>query len=196
MIVPLLSSAVRKWVHVAPWPIELVTSIPAVQYAAPASPLDRQWRRVAHLLIPDCRPGDLLECLCSVQVSNNLPFISTPLPNGYTGPHIVEVAGGLVLTPSSTGTAGLEAMSNVSTSQEPSGGRFITRMSGANVTPNPGMHHHEITRAARYIVPPGSSGPQYVALMLYCGGLRYAPTTDALAVDQYCGSFSVEQTRS
>ena len=172
---------------VAPWPCELVSSLPAVQYSAGT---DRHWRRIAHVLVEDVAAGDILQCKSCFEVTNDLPFI-------------VELAACLILTPCSTGTAGLEFLASVSGAQEPSNGRFITRCPGYNLTPNScpkfpngAMHHGMFPLSKDYVVPAGVSGNQYVAVMAYCGGLNYAPTSDLITVEPWCSDLSVTKVRT
>lgn len=166
---------------IAPWPVELIATIPALNYNFSTGHY-RAFRRLAHVLVPDCQPGDLLDCSATLQVSNNLG-------------ELVEFSAALVLTPDSTGVAGIADPFSLSSTAEPPGGQFITRFPGFNVTSNPGgMHHAPFTRAGRYIVPDGISGDQYVAYIAYAGGQTYDPTR-TLTVDQWCGDLSVIRHR-
>ncbi len=167
---------------VAPRPIELLQWLPAVQYN---SGPERQFRRIAHVLVPDLQPGDILHCAGSFEITNGL---------GY----VVELAASLVLTPDADGTAGVELLASLSNGQEPSRGRFITAFPGFNVTPNVspnfpngGMHHAMFPLSKTYVVPEGINGDQYVAIIAYCGGLQYWPTSAAVKVEPYCGDLSV-----
>jgi hypothetical protein len=164
--------------YVAPWPCELVTNIPAVQYN---SGTERHWRRVIHCLVPDVQPNDILQCKACFEVTNNLGFV-------------VELAAAMLLTPQAAGTAGIENLTSVSSPQEPSDGKFITRCPGFNVTPQ--MHHAMFPLAKDYIVPEGASGDQYVAIMAYCGGLQYWPTSHSIVVEQWCADISVTRIRT
>lgn len=164
---------------VAPWPVELISSIPAKQYDSGPG---RAFRRVAHVFIPDCKAGDILDCRGSFEVTNDL---------GY----LVELAACLVLTPDAMGTAGLELMGSLSNSNEPSRGKFITRFPGFNVTPNGGMHHAYFPLSAHYVVPEGVTGDQYLAIVAYCGG-RYYTEAESIAVEPYCGSISTLRWRN
>ena len=159
----------------APWPIELVTSIPAVNYHTGP---DRHFRRIAHVLVPNCAPSQLLDCAGSFEITNDLSGL-------------VELAACMLITPTSAGTAGLEYMTSLSGSAEPANGKFITRFPGFNVTPNGGMHHAYFPLQGRYVVPEGMSGDLYVTIMAYCGGLKYWPTSETVAVEPYCGTLSV-----
>lgn len=71
-----------------PW--ELVASIPVLTYAqgTPPSPV-----RIAHVLIPDCTAGQVLQCTSVLAVTNDTP-------------RSIEVATGSILSPSPTGTGG------------------------------------------------------------------------------------------
>lgn len=140
-------------------------------------------------MVPDVKAGDILQCKSNFEASNALGFI-------------VELAAALVLTPNVTGTAGVELLTSVSGSQQPSGGKWITRCPGYNLTPNNcakfpngGMHHGMFPLNKDYVVPAGVSGNQYVAIVAYCGGLSYWPTSDAIAIEQWCSDISVTRIR-
>lgn len=168
--------------YIAQPPIELIQWLPAVQYV---SGPDRHFRRIAHVKVPDVRPGDLLLCNGSFEITNGLQYL-------------VELAAALVLTPCAQGTAGVELMPSLSSGQEPPDGRFVTGFSGFNVTPNQcqqfpygGMHHAIFPMGTSYVVPAGVSGDQYLAVIAYCGGLQAWPTTAAVKVEPLCGRLSV-----
>jgi hypothetical protein len=168
-------------------PIELVSTIPAVNYNIGS---DRHFRRVAHVLIPNLKPGDILTISSNFEITNDLGTIA-------------EFAAALVLTPTSTGTAGLENMGSLSNSNEPSSGKFITRFPGYNLTPNQGtnfphggMHHGMMPLNAVYKVPEGVSGNQYVAIMSYVAGSQYWPTSEYVTVEPYAGWLQVKVERN
>lgn len=174
--------------YVAPWPVELVSTMPAAHYEVGQ---DRQFVRIAHLLVPDLLPGDKLLCSGSFGMTNDLPFL-------------VELAAGLLLTPSATGTCGLELLPSVSDiGVEPSGGRFITRFVGFNVTPNEvepqfphgGMHHALWHLTKGYVVPQGVNGDHYVAIIAYCAGEELWPTSDIVTIEPMCSDLSVMRFR-
>lgn len=178
---------VKHDTYVAAWPIELETELPEVNYV---SYTQRIWKRVAHVLVPDCQPGDVLQCKFTFEVTNEQN-------------HALELSGGLVLTPASTGTAGVEDMPSVSSTYQPTNGLMVSRMGGYNVTPQiapggsvwHGMHHGEIYRNVDFIVPEGVSGDRYVAAMFYCGGSSYTVSGGKLVIEPYCGDMSVTRIR-
>jgi len=181
MIKAQLKGSVRKFdYYEAPYPVELVSTIPAVQYSVGT---DRHFRRVAHVLIPDLQPGDLLTIASHFEITNDLNTL-------------VEFSAGLVLTPTDSGTAGLENMNSLSNGTEPAYGKFITRFPGYNLTQNGKMHHGMMPLNAIYKVPEGVSGSQYVAIMSYVAGLQYWPTSQAVVVEPYCGWLQVKVDRS
>lgn len=166
---------------IAPWPIELTDRIYAPNYDATHP---RIFTRIAHVLIPNCNPGQLLDCSGTFQISNRLG-------------DIVEFCACLMLTPSSTGVGGLQDPFNVSGSLNPANGRFISRFPGFNVTPNAnsnfpngGMHHAPFTRHARYVIPEGITGDQYVAIVAYAAS-TVIDSNRFVYVDQNCGDLSV-----
>lgn len=179
--VPLVVEGVRSRFLRTPKFAELISSIPAKNYNTGP---ERAFRRVMHLLVPDCRPGDILDVAADFQISNAL---------GY----IVEFCATLVLTPDAEGTAGLESMVSLSDGTEPARGRFITPMPGYNVTPNAstnfpygGMHHARFPMAAKFEVPSDVTGDQYVAIISYVAGQRY-DTLHSVSVDAPSGFISV-----
>jgi hypothetical protein len=170
----------------APLPAELVSYIPAVNYY---SGPQRHFRRVAHVLVPDVRPGDILTVASNFGVTNDLDTL-------------VELAAGLVLTPDATGTAGFENMVSLSSSEQPSSGKMMTRFVGFNVTPNPsplfphgGMHHATLPLNAIYRVPEGVSGNMYVAIVSYVAGIQYWPTSEYVTVEPWCAWLQVKRER-
>lgn len=166
-------------VYIAPWPIELVTSMPAPNYD---STHPRLFTRIAHVLVPDCQPGDILDCSGTFQISNRLG-------------ELVEFSCALVLTPDATGVAGIADPFNLSNGMQPPNGKFITRFPGFNVTSNPGgMHHAPAHLRGRYVIPEGMSGDQYVVIVSYAAGLQF-DSSRTVFVDQWCGDLSVIRFR-
>lgn len=166
---------------IAPWPIELVSALPAPNYD---STHPRVFTRIAHVLVPNCKPGQLLDCAGTFQASNRLG-------------EIVELSACLMLTPDATGVGGLADPFAVSGPDQPPNGRFISRFPGFNVTPNAstkfpngGMHHAPFHLHARYVVPEGVQGDQYVAIVAYAAGLSF-DSSRSLSVDPMCGDLSV-----
>lgn len=164
----------------ASWPIELVEWLLAPHYDFELGKY-RNFGRLAHVLIPDCRPGDILDCSGTVQISNNTGLL-------------VEYSAALVLTPDASGVAGIADPVSVSDGAEPPNGRWITRFPGFNVTTNPGgMHHAPFTRHSRYQIPEDVSGDQYVAFIAYASA---QPVYDrSVKVDQNCGDLTVLRFR-
>jgi hypothetical protein len=163
----------------APRPIELISTIPAVNYLVGQ---DRHFRRVAHVLIPDVQPGDILTIASNFEITNDLNSL-------------VEFVAGLVLTPDSSGTAGLELMSSLSAATMSPSGKFVTQFPGYNLTQNGKMHHGMFPMNAIYKVPEGVSGDQYVAVICYVAGLQYWPTSQAVTVEPYAGWLQVKRER-
>lgn len=181
---PLLAPG-RVEAFIQPWPVELVAAMSAPTYDATHP---RYFTRLAHVLVPDCRPGDLLDCSATIQITNDLPG------------QLVEYSAALVLTPDEYGVAGIAdatgALFNLSApAVQPPSGRFVTRFPGINVSPNPGgMHHCPQTRHARYIVPEDVSGDQWLAFIAYAAGQTFSPA-NAVKVDAACGDISVIRYR-
>lgn len=185
-----LLSPGRVQSFIAPWPVELVADMPAPSYDA-AHP--RAFTRLAHVLVPDCREGDLLDCSATLQISNRLG-------------EIVEFCAALVLTPAASGPAGIVdlpgALFNTSSAQQPGNGRFITRFPGFNVTPNwtavkfpyGGMHHAPFARHGRIVVPADCEGDNYVAYIAYAAGTTF-DASRTVSVDAWCGDLSVIRHR-
>lgn len=175
-------------VYEAAWPIELVSEMTEVEYS---DYTERIWYRIAHVFVPDCRPGDILDCKFMFEVTNDED-------------HALELSGGLIITPNATGTAGVEDLPSVSTLDQPAEGKFVTRFGGYNVTPAfvsgggvwHGMHHGEFHRSKDYIVPEGISGDQYVIAACYCGGSTLTDPGGKLIVEPFCGDFTVKRTRN
>lgn len=162
---------------ITPWPCELVSSMPEHTYSAGT---ERTWRRLVHLLLPDCKAGDRIEVDARVLVTND------------TGTN-VEISGGLVLTPQSSGTAGMENLVSVSNGQQPAFGRMISTMDGENCTP--GMHHMIMQRSADFIIPDGFEGDQYVILVAYAAGGGTIANPRSIQIEPYCAMMSVERSR-
>lgn len=157
--------------YVAQWPIEQHYMLPAVGYSVGT---ERAWRRWAHVKVEDVQPGDILVCNAAVEITNDLV-------------REVEVACCLVLTPSETGTAGLENMNSISSPAQPAGGVMLTRCPAENVD---NVTHHKIyTRHAVYNVPDGIHGDFYVALIGYVGA--GANNNSTVQLEPYCGDMSV-----
>lgn len=178
-----LPPALQVDFYAAPTPIELISTIPAPNYTTNSQ---RAFRRVAHLLIPDVQPGDVLDVDSCFEITNDITDNANDL---------VEFSAGLILTPASSGTAGLETMTSLSTSSEPSNGKFMTRFPGYNLTENEKMHHGMMPLSTKYLVPAGVSGDQYVAIMCYVAGTDSAPTSDFVTVEPYAGWLRVERRR-
>lgn len=176
-----ITANVRPEVFIATWPIELISSMPAVTYKFSEGKF-REFRRLAHVLVPDCSPGQIIDCIGTLQISNNLG-------------ELVEFSAALVLTPEIAGVAGIADPFNLSSNAEPPNGKFITRFPGFNVTTNPGgMHHAPFTRQGRYVIPEGIHGNQYVAYIAYAAG-ETVDKTRTVSVDSWCGDLSVIRYR-
>jgi hypothetical protein len=182
-----LALAPRVDYYEAQRPIEIITSIPAVNYSLGQ---DRHFRRVAHVMIPDVKPGDILSIASSFEITNDLPTL-------------VEFVAGLVLTPDATGAAGVELLSSLSGQTQSASGKFITQFSGYNLTPNQNanfpngaMHHGIFPLNAVYRVPEGVSGDQYVAIISYVAGLQHWPTSQTVKVEPYAGWLQVKRERN
>lgn len=170
----------------APWPIEMVSAIPAPNYDATHP---RAFTRIGHQLVPDCRPGDVLAVLATFQVSNRMTDIA-------------EVAAGLILTPDQSGVAGLVDPFTLSSTAEPPRGRFMKRSPGENVTPNQtakfpygGRHHAPAHLMCCYTIPPEISGDQYVAIVAYAAGVDFSSSRQVF-VDAMCGDLSIIRIRT
>jgi hypothetical protein len=177
----------KRDVYIAPWPVELVSTMPAPTYQATAA-RPRYFTRIAQVMVPDCQPGDLLEVLATFQVSNRLPDIA-------------EFSSSLVLTPDATGVAGIADPTIVSGPAQPPRGKYMKRFPGFNVTPNAtanfpngGMHHAPAHLNCRYIVPDDVSGDQYVIIVAYAASTGYE-SWRSVFVDGMCGDLSVARTR-
>lgn len=173
---------------IAPHPVELVSTMPAPNYDV-WNGYPRAFTRIAHVLVQDCQPGDLLDVKATFQISNRLA-------------DIVEVSCSLVLTPNSFGVAGIVDPFPVSQGIHPPNGLFMKRFPGFNVTPNQtakfpygGMHHAPSHLMCDFVVPEGVNGDQYVAIIAYAAGVSYDPA-NIVYVDQNCGDLSVKRFRS
>lgn len=167
--------------YIAPWPIELVSSMPAPNYD---STHQRLFTRVAHVLVRDCKKGDILDCSGTFQISNRLG-------------ELVEFSACMIITPEENGVGGIQDPFNLSSNAEPPNGKFVSRFPGYNVTPNAsvnfpngGMHHAPFNIHTRYIVPEGISGDQYIAIIAYAAGLTF-DSSKTVSVDKWCGDLSV-----
>lgn len=181
---PLLVPSQKPLLFKARWPVELVPSMPAVNYDATHP---RAFTRLAHVLVPDCQAGDILDCDGTIQISNALG-------------ELVEYAAALVATPQASGTAGIAdangALFNTSSELiEPPFGRWVTRFPGYNVTPNGGgMHHAPLSRRGRFLVPQALTGDIYIAFIGYAGGQTF-DSNRKVTVDRCCGDLSVMRFR-
>jgi hypothetical protein len=163
--------------YIAQWPCELMAYMPEHTYSVGT---ERSWRRLLQLEVPDCQVGDRLKVDARILITND------------TGTN-VEISGGLVLTPQSSGTAGMENLASVSNGQQPAFGRMISTMDGENCTP--GMHHMIMQRSADFLVPEGFEGDQYVILVAYAAGGGTIANPRSIQIEPYCAMMSVERTR-
>ena len=163
----------------AQWPVELVSSMPAPNYD---STHPRLFTRLAHVFVPSCQAGDILDCDGTVQISNRLGML-------------VEYSAALVATPDAAGTAGIADPFNLSNGTEPPNGRFVTRFPGFNVTSNPGgMHHAPFNRSGRFVVPSELAGDLYIAFIAYAACTKF-DSSKTVSVDAWCGDMSVLRFR-
>lgn len=118
----------------------------------------RNFQRIVHLAIPDCEPGDVITAFSSW---------------AYTLPNIfninTEVSCGLILTPDPTGIAGVQDIPGdqfcISCGEQPSNGKFVSRLPGRNLTAN--IHHDFQEPSGHVEVPEGMSGTLYLAIIGY-----------------------------
>lgn len=182
----------------APWPSELVSQMPVVHYPSHGP---RVWNRIAHVAVPGVRPGDSLDVMASILVTNDL---------GYG----VEFAGCLVLTRDPTGTCGVESVvfsQSGGMGQQSDRLRFITRVPGFNVSPQklnypsdaypstefefPGAHHETITLGKFWTTPQDlTPGDYWVAALFYAGGSTRTASGDKLIVEPFGTDLSAKHT--
>lgn len=164
----------RDDTYCADFPAELISSLEATNYNL-TNP--RQFTRVLHVQIPYCLAGDVIDV-------DSIFGITT----GYS---LTEISAGLILTPDSTGTGGIQDVSgdqfNIGGGENPSNGVWITKFPGKNVSSS--THHEFFPLSGKIIVPEGMSGTLYAAVIAYAGGTNfsYHPSGSYITIEPHAG---------
>jgi hypothetical protein len=178
------SGALERYdTYVADNPAELLNTLTAPNYNV-NNP--RQFKRILQVQVQDAEPGDIILANAQVGMTSEL--------------NDVEFSGALVLTPDSTGTAGIiDVVGNqfcLGCGEEPSSGVFITRFPGYNVSI--ARHHDIMNWGGSVIVPEGMSGDLYVIAVVYAASRSnwsYHPSSQSVSIDPHSGSISATLIR-
>lgn len=147
-------------------PIEKVPTLNVRNYGAGTAHQLPDCVRLADVLLPGCKTGDLVKATGGYQVTTELPYL-------------VEVSGSLVLSREATGVTGWASMIGT-------GGR------GYNADAQ--MHHAPLEMHGAVVVP--DDGDWWVVMMAYAGGGSTSQPGDTVRVDVGYGDLDVIRYRN
>lgn len=152
-------------------PIEIWGGLPIIDYPRMGSPI-RQ--RVAHLFLPDCKTGDIVQFHYSMEVTNDQYYA-------------VEFTGKIILT--------AEEYPSIN------GCKLVSDERGYNVSPQVdqngnvfhGMHHATDDRSGSFVID--SDGDYWIAAVYYAGGSSFTQTSESLRIEPNYGDFTAVRFR-
>jgi hypothetical protein len=152
-------------------PSELVTTLAAPTYTL-SSP--RNFRRVAHVAIPNCNPGDIIFAAGCLGMTTEISD--------------VEFCSSLIITPDATGTAGIVDVPGnqfaIGLGEQPTSGIFLSNFNGENISI--AQHHARYDHAGAATVPSewGNDITVYAAIIVYAAS-RVPPYNQSVVIDNY-----------